>query len=117
MSKPKLQSKTPDSSDVNTLLLNHDDILENPEKRRYAIIEYAVTDVLHPIGGTGDDTARLRIVHFEDMDGHLKDQVTKLLDEAFTNRTGQRMRPAPGSPDTPLDLSAIGGITVDPDAA
>ena len=45
MSKPKLGSKTPDSSDSNSLIDVHDALIANPRERRYAIVEFAVTDV------------------------------------------------------------------------
>lgn len=106
MTKPRLLAKTPDNSDVNTLVLDQEEIIENPERRRYAVIEYSVKDVTRPVHG-GDPVARIQITHFEDVaaDGE------KLLDRAFSNRTGQASRPSPEEvADSPLDLSVISGI-------
>lgn len=107
MTKPKLMARTPNNTDVNTLALNYEDILAEPEKRRYAVIEYGVADITTPVHG-GDAVPRLEIIHWEDMPGHLSDQVQALLDETFVNRTGQRKRPGPGEAgDTPLPLDEL----------
>jgi hypothetical protein len=101
MTKPKLMARTPNNTDVNTLPTNYEDILAAPALRRYAIIEYGVSDITTPVHG-GDAVPRLQIVHWEDM---APEAITPLLDQAFTARTGQAKRPSPDEVgDTPLPL-------------
>lgn len=107
MTKPRLMGKTPDSSDVNTLVLNQEGVVAQPAVRRYAVVEYGVKDITTPVHG-GDPVARIQITHWEDVDADGE----RLLDKTFTNRTGQAKRPSPEEiQDTPLDLSQLAGVT------
>lgn len=116
MSKPKLGSKTPDSSDSNSLIDVHADLIANPRDRRYAIVELAVTDVNTKVI-TGDVTAVINLVHIEEMTGTGLDKVLALLDQHYAKRTGNKVRPGPEAEDTPLDLSGLPHLENDDDRA
>jgi hypothetical protein len=101
MTKPKLSTKTPDEDDLNSWIGNHDDLMERPRERRYAIVEYKVAERRLPTDG--DTYPILQIVHIEDIVDDVEKAVT-LLGKAYTKRTGNKSIPAP---DTPLDFEAI----------
>ena len=116
MSKPKLGSKTPDSSDSNSLIDVHDALIANPRERRYAIVEFAVTDVNTKVV-TGDVTAVVNLVHIEEMTGSGLDKALALLDQHYSKRTGNKARPGPEAEDTPLDLSGLPHLENEEDRA
>lgn len=99
MTKPKLSSKTPDEADLNSLIDTHEDLLKQPDVRRYAVVELAVTDRTYPTHN--DAFARVQIVHLEEIVGADLDTVLKVRDHAYTARTGNKAVP---QPDTPLDF-------------
>lgn len=99
MHKPKLSSKTPDDPILNSLIDSHDDLIQRPDERRFAVVEFIVTDrvfVTH-----GDAFARVQVVHLEEIVGADLEKVLKLRDHRFTERTGQKSVP---TPDTPLEF-------------
>lgn len=102
MTKPKLSTKTPDEAELNSLIESHEDLLQFPDKRRFAIVELAVIDRTYPTHN--DPFARLQIVHVEEVDGEDLEKVLKIRDHTYTTRTGLKTPPAP---DTPLDLDAL----------
>lgn len=102
MAKPKLSSKTPDDAERNSLVDTHDDLLKFPDTRRYAVVEFAVTDRTYPTHN--DAFARVQLVHIEEIVGADLDAVLKVRDHAFTERTGFTEVP---SPDTELDMSEL----------
>jgi hypothetical protein len=110
MSKPKLRAKTPDSTDVNSLIDEHEALIADPRQRLFAIVEFDVTDVNYPVAG--DTTASLRLAHIETVHGADEDEVVGILDRVFKKRTGANARPGPESEDTPLDLSGIIPMTI-----
>ena len=103
MAKPKLSSKTPDESDLNSLIDSHESLLQRPEERRYAVVEIAVVARTYPTHN--DSYARVQIVHLEEVRGTDLDAVLKVRDRAYTERTGNKSVP---SPDTPLDFDEVG---------
>ena len=106
MSKPSLGSKTPDSTDTNSLIEVHDALIANPKERRYAIVEFAVTDVTTKIA-TGDVTAKFNLIHIEEVTGTGLEKTLAIMDAHYSKRTGNKVRPGPAAEDTPLDLSGL----------
>lgn len=102
MAKPKLSSKTPDDTERNSLVDTHDDLLKFPDQRRFAVVEFAVTDRTYPTHN--DAYARVQLVHIEEVTGTDLDDVLKVRNRAFTARTGFTEVP---SPDTELDFSEL----------
>jgi hypothetical protein len=102
MAKPKLSSKTPDDAERNSLVDTHDDLLKFPDTRRYAVVEFAVTDRTYPTHN--DAYARVQLVHFEEVQGDALADVLKIRDRVFTDRTGYTEVP---SPDTELDFADL----------
>ena len=102
MAKPKLSSKTPDDAERNSLVDTHDDLLTFPDQRRYAVVEFAVTDRTYPTHN--DAFARVQLVHIEEVTGSDLEAVLKVRDHVFTDRTGFTQVPAP---DTELDFSEL----------
>lgn len=103
MSKPKLSTKTPDSTETNALIDMHGQIIALPRERRYAIVELAVKAVNRDIA-TGEEQATLHAVHIEVPTGKDAKELEALLDRTFTNRTNIKVRPdAVAEADTPLD--------------
>lgn len=114
MTKPALSTKTPDSTDTNSLIDIHDAMIASPKERRYAIVELAVTDVTTKIA-SGDITAKYNLVHIEEMTGTALDKALTLMDAAYQRRTGNKVRPGPDEEDTPLDLSGLPNLENDED--
>lgn len=108
MTKPKLSTKTPDEADLNSWIDQHDDLMERPRERRYALVEYKVAERRLPTDG--DTYPILQIVHIEDIVQDL-DKVLKVRDAAYTRRTGNKSVP---QPDTELDLDGLDD-SVDPE--
>lgn len=102
MTKPKLSTKTPDEPDLNSWITMHDDLMERPRERRFAVVEYKVAERRFPTDG--DTYPILQIVHVEDVLGADLDRVLAARDAAYTARTGNKSVP---SPDTPLDLDEL----------
>lgn len=103
--KPKLLAKTPDNADVNSLIMDHEQIITEQRDRQFAIVEFGVVDVTYPVDG--DALARLSIRHFEQVRGAELDAALAVMDTAFKKRTKLNQRPGPDAPDTPLDLSGL----------
>lgn len=102
--KPKLIARTPDEKDMNSLIANRDDIIEDPQRRRYAIVEVATEDIRRLVA-SGEVEVRVKLVHIEQMEGSDEEKAQKLLDAAFKRRTGHTTRPVPYA-DTELELPA-----------
>lgn len=101
MAKPKLSSKTPDTVEGNSFIDTHEDLLKFPDKRRFAVVEIAVSDRTYPTHN--DAFARLQIVHIEEVHGEHLETVTKARDHAYRDRTGNQYIPTPDEPLAGLD--------------
>lgn len=106
-SKPTLSSKTPDSTDYNTLILNHDGILALPRERRYAIVELKTRTVNTDVE-SGEQKATMQIVHLEQPQTAADQKaLVDMLDQLFTKRTKQAARPDPEG-EKPEPLPGLG---------
>jgi hypothetical protein len=107
--KPKLSSKTPDNSDINSLIIQHEYLIEHfnsPDatNRHIAIVEYGVDRVVAFEGG--DEQATIVTRQIELMTGANQDAAEQLLLAVYGTRTGNKMLPAADT-NVPLDLSGI----------
>lgn len=102
MTKPKLSSKTPDQEELNSLIDSHDELLNKPDQRRFAVVELAVTARTFPTHN--DHFATVQIVHLEEIRGTELDDVLKVRNAVYTQRTGNKSVP---EPDQQLDLSGL----------
>lgn len=107
MAKPKLSTKTPDSTDTNSLVDEHDALIAAPKERRFAIVELIVPEIVQHVGG--DSIAKIQITHIEIVKpGANQDKVLSVMDAIYKARTGNKVRPGPEAEDTPLDFEAAG---------
>jgi hypothetical protein len=108
--KPKLSSKTPDNSDVNSLIINHEKLIahfnsSDGVNRVLAIVELGVTQVVTQEGGEQQATFALR--HIEEITGTLSEHSgEQMLLDLYKMRTNNKALPSPAH-DTPLDLSGL----------
>jgi len=106
MAKPKLSSKTPDTDDTNALIPAHDMLVEHFNSREHsnrhiAIVEYGVADVKLFEGGGQQATVVTR--HIELVTSDHAEAAEKLFTKLYQERTNNKTRPAPETPDTPLE--------------
>lgn len=114
--KPKLMAVTPDSTDTNSLIDLHTQLIASPTARRYAIVELTVPKILEVTGG--DATAYVQLTHIEVIESLAQqEQVVSILDAHYKSRTKNNARPGPNDPDTPLDLSGLDPDRAEKDAA
>lgn len=106
MAKPKLSSKTPDDPAINALIDFHAELIEHFNSKtnsdsHIAIVEIAVPEVKITEGG--GRTATIQIRQLELMHGSDRDAADKLFTKVYSQRTGEKSRPAPEEPGTPLE--------------
>lgn len=100
-SKPRLTSATPDNEDENSLIALHDDLVGDRAKRRFAIVEFFVPEVIDKTGG--DIIPKISLAQIEVIgDGAQLDQVLSIRNAHYASRTGHAVG-QPKQPDTPLD--------------
>ncbi len=107
MSKPTLNTKTPDAVEVNNLIELHADIIDNPEQELIALVRIKTVSVVHNVAD-GEDQAKIALRQIEVLQSPADiEAARKLMLKAFRVRTNNSALPdlseAKAQPDTPLD--------------
>lgn len=70
-----------------------DELLDNPTVKRLAVVEYEVTRITRNIADGNTETPTINLIRVEPLDGTSAEDAQRLLDGAYTARTGKE-RPA-----------------------